>query len=155
MTDSLDALLSFQQLLINGHIRLHAGELDPDLYVHAGQAGDAPRFTYVRLLGLVVKAYVVMDMIEPKDGLPCFQASVAVPESYRGQGQAKSILEAAMAELTNGLARNNAPALYVEAIVGADNEAAKRVAAATISKTPVAITDSVSGRPAFQYVRKL
>ena len=155
MTDPLDALLSFQQALLNGEIRLHAGELDPELYVHASQSGDAPQFTYVRLQGLMVKGFVVMAMTEPKDDLPCFQASVAIPEAYRGQGSAKNILEAAMAELKNGLSRNNAHSLYVEVIAGDDNEACKRLAESTISKTPVAVRDDVSGEPALQYVRKL
>lgn len=153
--DPLDALLTFQQDLLNGHIRLREGELDPELYVHAGEAGGAPRFTYVRLIGLMVKAYAVMDMAEPKEDLPCFEASVAIPAAYRGQGLAKGIVADAMAELKNGLARNNAPAVYVEAIVGAGNEAAKHVAAAALSKTPVAVTDSATGLPALQYVRKL
>jgi hypothetical protein len=44
---------------------------------------------------------------------------------------------------------------YVEAIVGADNKSSQRVAEQVISDMPVAMTDQISGLPAFQYVRKI
>lgn len=44
---------------------------------------------------------------------------------------------------------------YVEAIVGADNKPSQRVAEQVISNTPVAVTDKLSGLPAFQYIRKI
>ena len=80
---------------------------------------------------------------------------VAVPETYRKQGRAKKIVEAAIAELKHGLARNKISTFYVEAVVGIDNEAPKRVAAAIISPTAVAGTDHLSGLPAYQYIRKI
>ena len=43
----------------------------------------------------------------------------------------------------------------MEAIVGADNKASQRVAEQFISETPVAMTDQISGLPAFQYVRRI
>jgi len=88
-------------------------------------------------------------------GLPCFQVGVAVPEAYRGKGHAKSIVAAAIAELRHGLSRNKISSFYVEAIVSIDNEPSKRVAEATTSATPVAVTDEVSGLPALHYVRKI
>jgi hypothetical protein len=35
MTDPMAALVSFQHALLDGEIRLRAGELDPDLFVYA------------------------------------------------------------------------------------------------------------------------
>ncbi len=55
----------------------------------------------------------------------------------------------------HGLARSKISTFYVEAIVGTDNEASKYVAAATISTSPVEVTDQFSGLPALQYVRKI
>jgi hypothetical protein len=88
------------------------------------------------------------------NGLPCFQAGVAVPEAHRGRGNAKSVLAAAIAELRHGLSRNKITSFYVEAIVSIDNEPSKRVAESTISATPVEVNE-FSGLPALQYVRKI
>lgn len=155
MTDPMDALTSFQQAFLHGEASLQAGELHPDLFVHLDQPNGVARFTYVRIDRHTVTALAMMVLIEPMNGLPCFQLGVAVPEAYRGRGYAKSILAAAMDELTHGLARNKIPSFYVEAIVSADNEPSKRVAEAIISSTPVAVTDEYCGLPALQYVRKI
>jgi hypothetical protein len=155
MTDPSDALTSFQQALRDGLIEVHAGTIDPELYVHLDHPNGTPRFTYGRHKGDVITALVVLAMCEPIDGVPCFQIGYAVPEDYRSQGRAKSIVDAAIAELKHGLGRNKIDSFYVEAIVGVDNEASKRVATTTISTTPVAVTDKYSGLPALQYLRKV
>jgi hypothetical protein len=94
-------------------------------------------------------------LTEPIEGIPCFQLGCAVPAAYRGQGRAKNIVDAAIIEMKNGLARNKISAFYVEAIVGAHNTASQHVAAATISTTPKEVTDQFSGLPALQYLRKI
>jgi hypothetical protein len=157
MTDPSDAMISFQQGLAAGEIPLQKGALDPDIFVHLDRPNGLTRFTYVRLNHQTVVALVMFVITDPLDGIPCFQIGYAVPEAYRGQGYAKSIVKAGIAELKNGLSRAHpagAP-FYVEAVVGIDNEASKRVAEATISTTPDAVTDSVSGLPALHYVRKV
>jgi hypothetical protein len=102
-----------------------------------------------------LRALVIVVMGDPIGGLPCFELGVAVPEAYRSQGRAKKTVEAAIAELKHGLARNKISTFYVEAVVGTANEASKRVAAAVISASPVAGTDHLSWLPALQYVRKI
>jgi hypothetical protein len=57
--------------------------------------------------------------------------------------------------MQHGLGRIGQSVFYVEAIVGADNKPSQPVAEQVISDTPVAVTDQVSGLPAFQYVRKI
>ena len=157
MTDPFDGLISFQRALLDGEIKLQAGALDPDLFVHADQpAPGVQRLTYVRLdRQSVVTALAMIVGTESIDGLRCFQVGVAVPEAYRGKGYAKSVVAAAIAELKYGLLRNKISSFYVEAIVSIDNEPSKRVAEATISATPVDVTDEVSGLPALHYVRKI
>jgi hypothetical protein len=156
MADPMDALVSFQQALLDGEIRLQPGALDPDLFVHADNlAPGISRITYVRLDGRTVKAFVNVIAAGRMDGLPCFQFGVAVPVQYRNKGYAKSILASSIAELENGLSRNKIPSFYVEGVVGIDNEPSKRASAATISSSPTAITDDVSGLPALHYVRKI
>lgn len=156
MTDPSDALRSFQQVILTGSMSLQRGALDPNLFVHLDQPNDRARFTYVRLNGTTVMALVIFALTEPMEGLPCFQVGYAVPEAYRNKGYAKSIVQAAMAELKHGLCRSHPNAeFYVEAVVGTDNVASNRVAALTISTTPHPITDEVSGSPAFHYTRKV
>jgi hypothetical protein len=156
MTDPSEAMKSFQHALAAGQISLQKGELDQSLYVHVDQPNGLARFTYVRLSGPTVVAFVEFVIVDPVDGLPCFHIGYAVPEAYRGQGKAKSVVGAGIAELKNGLSRAHPGAtFYVEAVVGTDNKASKRVAESTISTMPDAITDNVSGLPALHYRRKV
>jgi len=156
MTDPMDALVSFQQALIDGEIRLQHAELDPDLFVFMDKLGPGlSRLTYVRLDGKTVKAFVNAIPVDFVDGLPCFQLGVAVPVKYRNQGYAKSTLSGAITEMKNGFKRAGIPSFYVEGIVSVDNEPSKRASAATISANPTSITDSVSGLPALHYIRKI
>ena len=155
MTDPSDALTSFQQALLDGEMQLGRGDIDPELSVHHDSPQGKMRLTYARLEGQTVTALALVVMGDPIEGLPCFELGVAVPEEYRSQGRAKKIVEAAIAELKHGLARNKISTFYVEAVVGTANEASKRVAAAIISASPVAGTDYLSGLPALQYVRKI
>jgi len=156
MTDPTDALVSFQQALLDGEIRLQRGELDPDIFVHTDKpTPDVVRITYVRLDGRTVKAFVNVISAGRVEGLPCFQLGVAVPVQYRNKGYAKSTLSSAIAELRNGLARNKIPSFYVEGVVSVDNEPSKRASAATISPNPIPITDEVSGLPALHYIQKI
>jgi hypothetical protein len=156
MTDPSDALKSFQQALVDGEIQLQRGQIDPELFLHLDHTNGQPRFTYVRLKHQTVTALVILVIGDPIEGVPCFQIGYAVPEAYRSQGRAKNAVGAAIIELRHGLARNRIiSTFYVEAIVGTDNESSKHVAAATITTTPVEVTDQVSGLPALHYVRKI
>jgi len=156
MTDPTDGLVSFQQALLNGEIDLQRGELDREVFVHFDQpTASTNRFTYVKLDRKTVKALAMIVPTQFMHGLPCFQMGVAVPEDYRGKGYAKNIMEAAIAEFKNGLARNNIPSFYIEAVVSVENAPSKRIAETVICATPTAITDSESGLPALHYVRKV
>jgi ribosomal protein S18 acetylase RimI-like enzyme len=157
MTDPYDALPSFQQALRDGELIVQAGELDRELIVHLDHpAPGINRMTYARLDGKKVVGLVQMVPAELLNGLPCFQAGVAVAKKYRRKGHAKRIVAAAIAELKHGLARDaKIKSFYVEAIVSVDNEPSKRVAAATISPSPTAVTDEGSGLPALQYLMKV
>ena len=154
MTDPSIALQSFQEVLLTRGIPLQRGALYPELNVRADDANGRARLTYVTLEKRTVTAFVNLVLVEAIEGTPCFQMGYAVPEAYRGQGRAKTIVGMAIAELQcrfSGLG----PALYLEAVVGVDNAASQRVAAQTLSPTPEAITDKVSGLPALRYLRKL
>lgn len=155
MTDPFEALKSFQQALRRGVIQLQRGAVDLNLYLHVDSPNGQLRFTYVRLEGKTVTAFVNFAKCDPIEGRPCFNIGYAVPEAYRNQGRAKDAIGAAILEMQHGFARNGVPTFYVEAIVGVDNKPSQHVAEQAISATPTAVTDQVSGLPAFQYVRKI
>lgn len=155
MTDPTNALQSFQQALLHGGIQLQPGVLDKGIHVYFDRPKGGSRFTYVRLAGTTVTAFVEFASCEAIDGTPCFAVGYAVPEAYRNQGRAKDAIRAAISEMQHGLGRIGLSAFYVEAIVGTENKPSQRVAEQVISNTPVAVTDKVSGVPAYQYVRKV
>lgn len=155
MTDPSNALRSFQGELLRGAIQLRRGVLDRNLYLHVDNPDGETRFTYVTLQGRTVTALVIFALVPPIEGTPCFGIGYAVPEAYRNQGRAKGAISAAISELQNGLKQHGRTVFYVEAIVGADNKSSQRVAAQAISDAPVAVTDKISGSPAFQYVRRI
>jgi hypothetical protein len=139
MVDPYDALTSFQRALDSGQLRLQRGSIDTDLFVHADSPNGKHRFIYIRLEGQTITAMATAVMTDPIKGVLCFQLGVAVPKAFRSQGRAKDAVNAAIIELKHGLARNKISTFFVEAVVGTHNEASKRVAAATISTTPVEV----------------
>jgi hypothetical protein len=62
-----------------------------------------------------VKAYACFVSYERQAGSPVFAVGYAVPQAYRGQGFAKAIFAAGIAELRNGFAGQ--PPFFVEAII--------------------------------------
>ena len=90
-----------------------------------------------------------------EDGKPYFAVGYAVPKRFQNQGRAKDILVAAIADMRAGLLRNGIPEFYIEAIVGADNVASRKIAEHVISDEPEAVTERLSGLPAFKYVRRI
>lgn len=155
MTDPSNALQSFQKEYRRCNIKLQRGALDPDLYVYVDKLDGETRFTYVKLEGKTVTAFVNFALVDPIEGLPCLSIGYAVPPAYRNQGRAKEAVRAALAEMQHGLGRRVNKPFYIEAIVGADNKSSQRIAGLLISDKPVAVTDQISGLPAFQYVRKI
>lgn len=151
-------MVSFQEAIRDGEIALQRGALDRNVFVYMDKLpSGATRFAYARMNGQIVLAFANFVTAGSEKGLPVFQVGVAVPVSERGKGRAKHIVAAGIAELKHGLNRAHPGAeFYVEAIIGIDNIASQCVAAAAISAdTPKRITDSVSGLPALQYIRKV
>jgi hypothetical protein len=157
MTDPSAGMKSFQKELRRGGIAIHVAKTDPNLFVHRDAPKGPPeyRFTYVRLKGTTVTAMVIFAAQSPEDGKPYFAVGYAVPKKFQKQGRAKEILVAAIADMQAGLARNGMPEFYIEAIIGADNMASRKIAEQVISKEPEAITEGLSGLPAFKYVRRI
>jgi GNAT superfamily N-acetyltransferase len=150
-----NALESFQRELLAGRIQPQPSPLDPKLFIYVDRPMGEPRVSYARMAGKTVTAFAMFAFADPIEGTPCYGIGYAVPEPYRNQGRAKEIINAAIADLQAALGPRGCKLFYVEAIVGADNRASQRVAEQLISDTPVAVTDKLSGLPAFQYARKI
>lgn len=152
MTDPTAALVSFQEALSAGGLRLERGRVDPTVHLHVDQAQGKPRFTYVHLDGKTVTAFVSFVRNGTFEGHPNLAAGYAVPEPYRNQGKAKAILAAGIAEMQNGF-RGHAP-FYVEAVVSERNTPSIKVAKAVLGGEPESIEDSISGEPALRYSKQ-
>lgn len=156
LTDPLNALLSFQRALRNRSVRPMPGELDSTVLVFRDEPNGELRLTYARLEGDKVAALVNFTPADPiEQEVPCFGIGYAVHQDYRRQGRAKSLVEAAIAELRNGLGRNGIHAFHIEAVVGVDNIASQRVAEQTLTPESKPGTDQFSSVPILQFVRKV
>jgi RimJ/RimL family protein N-acetyltransferase len=152
MTDPTDTLEAFQKALDEGVLSPQRCELDREMYVHLDQPNGDPRFTYVRVEGRTVTALGVFVVVEPIDGVACFQLGYAVPPASRGRGFAAGLVLAAIAEMRHGFARARVERFCIEAVVGADNAASQRVAEKIGFGKGKGMIDKLSGKPALQYV---
>ncbi|TNC06259.1 GNAT family N-acetyltransferase [Methylobacterium terricola] len=156
MVDPTDGLTSFQEMFKRKIIDVKPCSTDRKLFLHGDQpAPGVMRLSYVRLQGRTVTAFVSFTPAEFIEGRPCFQAGVAVPQTHRGQGRAKEIVRAAIAEMRAGFSRAGIAPFWIEAIIHANNIASQRVAEATISPNRINVVDGNSGDNAFQYLMKV
>ncbi|EHK5438808.1 GNAT family N-acetyltransferase [Aeromonas hydrophila] len=152
MTDPHDGLVSFQEALNAGEIKPRPCEKHKDLTLLLDDANGTSRLTY-SLIGDdgSVKALAMYCPIDPINGVMCFGIGYAVAEQYRKQGLSYEIVEKSIDELVLGFGRHM-PHLYIEAVIGVDNQASQKVAAKYLCNVPARIIDEVSGLPALQYV---
>lgn len=153
LTDPMPALVLFQEALSAGEIPTQRCALNPNLVFAVDEPKGLLRYNYMAVEEDRITALVMLVLVDPLRGKPCYQMGCAVPKDLRRQGRAKALVRAALAELEHGLKRNGEMGFYVEGIVGLDNTASQRVARATLSESPEDVTDSVSGVPALHYVR--
>jgi len=153
MTDPSDALPLFQRSLTLGLIPIQCGTLDKNLYIATDDVNGHHRFSYMKLRDRTILALVQFVNIDPLDGIPCFQAGYAVPENFRGQGLGKASFKAALDEMALGFSRFGD--FYVETIVGLDNPASQKISERVLGGSPQEISDSVSGKPALRYLRRI
>lgn len=151
MVDPTGSLKSFQQALLARTIEVQRCELDPNLVVHLDKPNGDPRFTYARIEDRTVVALVMLALVEPYEGLPCFQLGYAVQEGYRNRGFATESVRSSIEELRNGLQRSGGTAFFVEAVVGATNKPSQRVVEKVGFASPEEIVDQFSGENALQY----
>lgn len=147
--DALAALNLFQRDL--AQLSLRRSQTDLNLLYLLDQPAGLTRLTFVRLQDRTVTAMAMFVATGASDGVLSFHVAFAVPEAYRNQGRAKDILRAALRQIEHGFPAVEVKAIRVEAIVGAENLAAQKVAAAAITPDPTPGTDEATGQPALRY----
>jgi hypothetical protein len=91
-------------------------------------------------------------MTEPVEGAPCFQMGWATIEGSRGKRLATNVVSKGLAELKNGMKRNDINKFYIEAIVAKSNTESIKLATRLFSVNPKACTDSFSGVNAVHFL---
>lgn len=155
LPDIASALKSFQHALITGTIQVQRGELDREMLVHMDRPNGEARLSYARMDGRTVVALIQFIPCDPVEGEPCFNVGWAVAEAHRGRGKAAEAVLASLREMRNGFTRAGMKAFWVEAIVGEENIASQRLAEKVISAPVKTSTDSTSGDPIVQYLRRI
>ncbi len=155
LPDVAHALKSFQQALSDNAIPVQRGDLDQEMLVHLDHPNGATRLSYARMSGHTVVALIQFVPCEPYEGERCFNVGWAVAEAFQGQGRAREAVTSAMKEMRNGLRRAGIDAFWVEAIIGADNLPSQRLAEKVLSAPIQKSTDSFSGDPIVQYLRRI
>jgi RimJ/RimL family protein N-acetyltransferase len=155
LPDLSSALKSFQQALVENTISVQKGDLDFEMLVHKDQPNGETRLTYARVMGRTVVVLIQFIPCDQYEGEICLNVGWAVAEAYQGQGRAHEAVITALKEMRNGLTRAGIKAFWVEAIVGEDNVASQRLAEKVLSGTPKKSTDSFSGDPIVQYLRRV
>lgn len=149
-----DSLVSFQECILMGVIRLAKVPGYSNLYSHVDEATPGVmRFTYARLTDdkRTVKAFCSCVKNGFHDGHPCISVGYAVPEKYRNQGYATAILQEAVNDLLSQARKGGIPTLVIDSVVGKENLASQRVTEKALKATRESIVDTESQKPAVQY----
>jgi len=155
MTDPHDALVAFQQGLDDGEIPLQQAKEDPDIWICRDQPNGNTRLSYLLVRDRIIVALAMIVHDGFSAGSPCFGVGYAVHEGYRGKGLGNRIASSATKEFVSGMVGAGVKSFFLEAIVGVDNLASRRIAEKIISASARGITDSVSGLPALLYSRRI
>ena len=86
MTDPTDALISFQQALLDGELQLQRGARDPELAVYHDKPQGIPRWTYAHLDRKTVTALAIAVVGDPIAGIPCFEWAWPSPKPTASKG---------------------------------------------------------------------
>jgi len=153
ITDPMDALVQYQEAFVLGLIPVQPCSANHDLLFAVDYPHDNVRFSYMRAVRQSLSVLVMFVQTGLEEEEPIFHIGYAVAPEFRGCGLAASTVGAALADLSVRLGRAQIPMIRIEAVIGVDNVASQRVALVIFDKTPVSVTDEVSGEPALYYCR--
>ncbi|HGL5836871.1 TPA: GNAT family N-acetyltransferase [Serratia marcescens] len=152
MTDPHTSLVGFQKALDTYGISPSKCSLHSDLSELSDSAGGEPRLTFALIKNGIAKGIVIYVAAPSLDGIRCLSIGYAVAEQFRNQGVAKEIIEKSLEQLSFTF-KGKIPRFYVEAIIDKTNIASRKVALKVLSDSPTPITEKISNKPAYRYVR--
>jgi hypothetical protein len=153
MTNPMDSLRLLQQAIDKQIVKFQHCEIFPDIAIHFDKPNDVPRFTYAHMENGIAQSIALFVMVNPVEGIHCFQMGWATAETMRRNGLATDVVSKAVKELKNGVNRNGISRFYIEAIISERNTESQRLAARIFTDAPEPCTDSLSGERALQYLR--
>jgi hypothetical protein len=162
----MDSLIGLQEALDAGRVGLQefqAGALHPEVHLyHDAPEPGSMRLTYTlfepapaRPSKTSVRAVVLFVRADDHEGLPVFQAGIAVSQEARSQGLGAKLFQQSLEEIRNGFSRTPLKEFWIEAIVRQDNEHSNKIASRVLDASPKSIVDGVSKELAFQYFMKV
>lgn len=154
MTDPMNGLSSFQEALLLGTIEPRPCKWNKNLQVLEDNAEGELRITHARIIAGETHGIIIYCIAEAVESVPCFAVGYAVAEKYRGKGVGTMLLSESIEELSRELHQAGLTDYYLEAVVGVENTASNKIAAKVLSAQPVKTIDKISGKPAFQYLRR-
>ena len=154
MTDPYEGLVSFVQAYEHGIISVAKCTLHEDLYILHDDAEGTPRLTYASIVNGVVQGIAIYVQAEPVEGTPCFALGYAVLPEFRNQRIGTSLVEKSLSEIQHGF-KKYIPTFFVEAVISQSNVHSNKIANKLLSSEPKSCRDSLSGEPAYQYLKLL
>jgi hypothetical protein len=123
----MDAMSSMQTAISKG-LPLRNGSVNSDIKMFMDQPQGQVRFTFVKIKDDRIQSYASFVVTHQIDNLPCLSASVAVAPEWRQQKLATEIVAKSIDELRYELQGFQVKEFFVEALVSAQHEAAKKLA---------------------------
>lgn len=118
-----------------------------DVYIEIDQGLIGLRYTYARLKGLKVQQLVVLDQVQPLNGLPCFSLFYGTLEELRGKGLTPPFVENVLKQFKIDLHPNYGNHYYIELLIETDNEASLAIARKLFGEQSHDGIDEESGIP--------
>lgn len=152
MTDPHESLIGFQKALDTHGIFPSKCALHTDLSELSDNAEGEPRLTFALIENGIAKGIVIYVAAPNLDGIRCLSIGYAVAEKFRNQGIAKEIIKKSLEQLSFKF-KGKIPRFYVEAIIDKTNISSRKVASKVLSDAPIRITEKISNKQAYRYVR--
>lgn len=153
LADPLTGLKSLQKCFKrNERLDFQPGRIHANLSMHFDEPEGHPRLTYAFINQGVVKATCVFCHNGKYEDATCFQVGYAVALPYRRQGMGKLVFSNSLDELASGF-KGRGPTV-IEAMVGTDNIASRRIAARILTEQPETGLDEITGEQLLAFRRR-
>jgi hypothetical protein len=152
MADPIIALLKFQDTINAG------GPVDPEVLnegyaILPDEINGGIRNSFAKIVDGEVQAMSIFGLVDPIDGLHCFNVGYAVKESCRGRGLAVEAVNKGIKELSKSFVNAGVRRFYIDALIDAKNIHSLNVAKRLFSNLGVPAIDESTGTPSFYFKR--